>query len=101
VSKSASRNSIQAIREHPLEIAEFLAGKFAHTAIERDIRGGTAKAERDQLRNSGLLSLLIPRAEGGFGSEWPGDHEGGSHLRSRRQLYSASFRVPTPDARHR
>lgn len=56
---------------HPLEIAERLAGEFAQTAVERDKRGGTAKAERDLLRESGLLKLLIPRSEGGLGEEWP------------------------------
>ncbi|WP_050025493.1 acyl-CoA dehydrogenase family protein [Verrucomicrobium sp. BvORR034] len=58
-------------RSHPLEIAERLAGEFAQTAVERDKRGGTAKAERDQLRESGLLNLLIPTSEGGLGAEWP------------------------------
>lgn len=56
---------------HPLEIAERLAGEFARTAVERDKRGGTAKAERDLLRQSGLLNLLIPKEDGGLGADWP------------------------------
>lgn len=46
-------------------IARELAGQFAQTAVERDERGGTPKAERDALRDSGLLSLVIPQAFGG------------------------------------
>jgi alkylation response protein AidB-like acyl-CoA dehydrogenase len=53
-----------------LEIANSLANKFAKTAIERDKRGGTAKVERDQLRDSGLLSLIIPKSLGGHGEKW-------------------------------
>jgi len=48
-----------------LAIARELAGQFAQSAVERDERGGTPKAERDALRNSGLLSLVIPQAFGG------------------------------------
>lgn len=53
-----------------LAIARELAGQFAHTAVERDERGGTPKAERDALRGSGLLSLVIPQAFGGQGANW-------------------------------
>ncbi|WP_374487673.1 acyl-CoA dehydrogenase family protein [Zoogloea sp.] len=55
----------------PLEIAERLAEHFARTAAERDGLGGTPKAERDMLRKSGLLSLLIPTELGGMGASWP------------------------------
>jgi alkylation response protein AidB-like acyl-CoA dehydrogenase len=58
-------------RANVQEIAEQLAGIFAQTAVERDKLGGTAKAERDLLRESGLLNLLIPQEDGGFGEEWP------------------------------
>lgn len=47
-----------------------LAQQFAHTAVERDARGDTPKAERDALRSSGLLSLSIPTAFGGQGADW-------------------------------
>ncbi|MGW6381494.1 acyl-CoA dehydrogenase family protein [Peribacillus butanolivorans] len=53
-----------------LEIAYSLAKEFAKTAIERDKRGGTAKFERDLLRESGLLSLMIPKSLGGKGEDW-------------------------------
>jgi alkylation response protein AidB-like acyl-CoA dehydrogenase len=53
-----------------LEIASSLAKEFAKTAIERDKKGGTAKVERNLLRNSGLLSLIIPKPLGGQGESW-------------------------------
>jgi alkylation response protein AidB-like acyl-CoA dehydrogenase len=62
---------VDAICRHPLKIAERLAADFAQTAIERDRKGGTAKRERDLLRESGLLNLLIPEALGGGGADWP------------------------------
>jgi alkylation response protein AidB-like acyl-CoA dehydrogenase len=58
-------------RQHAFEIAEHLARVFAQTAVERDKRGGTAKAERDVLRASGLLDLIIPPELGGWGMDWP------------------------------
>jgi alkylation response protein AidB-like acyl-CoA dehydrogenase len=54
----------------PLAIAERLADEFAATAVERDRRGGTPKHERDALRASGLLTLVVPKALGGFGASW-------------------------------
>ncbi|MED0650227.1 MULTISPECIES: acyl-CoA dehydrogenase family protein [Aeribacillus] len=56
--------------DHYLDTALQLAKEFAKTAIERDERGGTAKAERDLLRKSGLLSLIIPKSLGGLGKDW-------------------------------
>ncbi|UXM99651.1 acyl-CoA dehydrogenase family protein [Xanthomonas hortorum pv. pelargonii] len=54
----------------PLQTAQRLAAEFAETAIERDARGGTPKAERDALRASGLLALSIPVQYGGLGASW-------------------------------
>ena len=54
----------------PLQTARLLAQTFAETAVERDARGGTPKAERDALRASGLLALTIPRQYGGLGASW-------------------------------
>ncbi|WP_253426192.1 acyl-CoA dehydrogenase family protein [Pseudomonas sp. GGS8] len=54
----------------PLQTARQLAGEFALTAVERDERGGTPKAERDALRHSGLLALSIPTQYGGLGASW-------------------------------
>lgn len=47
-----------------------LAAAFAATAGERDALGGTPKAERDALRQSGLLALSIPTVFGGMGANW-------------------------------
>ncbi|MCS3746606.1 alkylation response protein AidB-like acyl-CoA dehydrogenase [Xanthomonas arboricola] len=55
---------------NPLHTARRLANDFAATAIERDARGGTPKAERDVLRASGLLGLSIPLQYGGLGASW-------------------------------
>lgn len=49
---------------------ERVVAAFAETAAERDAAGGTAKRERDLLRESGLLRLAIPAAEGGLGAPW-------------------------------
>nr|WP_218626601.1 acyl-CoA dehydrogenase family protein [Pseudomonas sp. dw_358] len=54
----------------PLDTARALSAEFARSAVERDQRGGTPKAERDALRDSGLLALSIPREYGGLGANW-------------------------------
>ena len=54
----------------PLQTARQLAAEFAETAAERDQHGGTPKAQRDALRQSGLLALAIPRPYGGLGASW-------------------------------
>lgn len=51
-------------------LARSLAEEFALTAVERDRQGGTPKQERDRLRQSGLLKLVIPTANGGIGASW-------------------------------
>ncbi|PKM30721.1 MAG: monooxygenase [Gammaproteobacteria bacterium HGW-Gammaproteobacteria-11] len=56
--------------QSPLQIAQRLAADFAKNAAERDQRGGTPKAERDAIRRSGLLALLIPEQYGGLGASW-------------------------------
>jgi len=60
----------QSDQPSPLEIARHLAADFAQTAIERDASGGTPKQQRDALRQSGLLRLIIPTALGGMGATW-------------------------------
>ena len=69
--ESGEADAVTAPSFHPRKIAERLAADFAQTAIERDRKGGTAKRERDLLRQSGLLSLLVPQELGGNGSDWP------------------------------
>ncbi|MBS4102752.1 acyl-CoA dehydrogenase family protein [Tsukamurella paurometabola] len=55
----------------PVAVARGLADKWRATAVERDRVGGSATVEREDLRASGLLSLLIPREYGGWGADWP------------------------------
>jgi alkylation response protein AidB-like acyl-CoA dehydrogenase len=69
--ESSAADAVTATCLHPRKIAERLAADFAQTAIERDRKGGTAKRERDLLRQSGLLSILVPKELGGNGSDWP------------------------------
>ncbi|WKB55893.1 acyl-CoA dehydrogenase family protein (plasmid) [Eleftheria terrae] len=47
-----------------------LAAAWRQTAAERDLAGGHAAREREQLRESGLLGLTIARAHGGWGAPW-------------------------------
>lgn len=53
-----------------LEVVRQLTKELEATAIERDKKGGTAKTERDLIRQSGLLSLITPKSLGGFGESW-------------------------------
>ena len=53
-----------------IALARGLAAEFALTAVERDQLGGTPKQERDRIRESGLLRLVIPTAYGGSGESW-------------------------------
>jgi len=55
----------------PLIQARALAAKLAITAQGRDRLGGTPRAERALVRDSGLLKLGIPAAWGGAGASWP------------------------------
>jgi alkylation response protein AidB-like acyl-CoA dehydrogenase len=53
-----------------LAVANSLAREFAQTAVVRDQQGGTPKAERDRIRQTDLLKLTIPKANGGIGENW-------------------------------
>lgn len=55
----------------PFAIADDLARSLAETAVERDKRGGTAKKERNLLRECGLLQMTIPKELGGWENGWP------------------------------
>lgn len=52
------------------ERAIAITRELAVTASRRDREGGTAKAERDLLRRSGLLGAIIPAELGGLGASW-------------------------------
>lgn len=53
-----------------ITIATSLAQEFAKTAAQRDELGGNPKYERDRLRESGLLNLIVPKEYGGIGENW-------------------------------
>lgn len=53
------------------EAVERTARGLETTAAERDRAGGTAWAERQLLRDSGLLTLAVPAEFGGAGLPWP------------------------------
>ncbi|MCA1645466.1 MAG: acyl-CoA dehydrogenase family protein [Chloroflexi bacterium] len=55
----------------PTTEAARLTAEFRQTAAARDLAAGTPKAERDRIRVSGLLKLMIPVAFGGLGATWP------------------------------
>ena len=61
------RREPEAWRPYEPEVLEALLADFEATAAARDEIGGTAKRERDLIRQSGLLSLSIPRELGGLG----------------------------------
>lgn len=52
------------------DVVDQLSQRFAATAASRDAEGGCPKAQRDELRASGLLALSIPQALGGLGGSW-------------------------------
>ncbi|NWK73316.1 acyl-CoA dehydrogenase family protein [Acinetobacter sp. SwsAc6] len=63
-------NASTPLSRDPLQIAQQLADEFAKTAAARDKQGGNPKHERDLIRQSGLLSLSIPREYGGQDAGW-------------------------------
>lgn len=58
------------ITQDYLTLATSLAKEFAETAIERDAKAGTPKQERDRIRQSNLLKLIVPKEYGGLGETW-------------------------------
>lgn len=55
----------------PLSEALRLASEFRQDAAARDLAAGTPKAQRDRIRSSDLLKLMIPATSGGTGATWP------------------------------
>lgn len=53
------------------QAADRLAQALAATAAQRDRDGGHPAAERQLIRDSGLLGLSVPRSAGGVGADWP------------------------------
>lgn len=52
------------------EITQQLCDYLAQTAVERDAAGGTPYEQRQAVRDSGLLKLLIAKHEGCLGGNW-------------------------------
>ncbi|MBF5005125.1 acyl-CoA dehydrogenase family protein [Diaphorobacter caeni] len=52
-------------------VVESVATQLAATAAQRDKLGGSALKQRQLLRESGLLTLLVPKEFGGQGETWP------------------------------
>jgi len=59
----------QSLRQVTVVVDQLIA-RLAVNAAERDQLGGTPKAQRDDIRRSGLLSLSIPVELGGLGGSW-------------------------------
>lgn len=68
--EAIAKPKLEQFQTTPLEVARSLAAQFAKTAVARDQQGGTPKQERDEIRRSGLLGLIIPRELGGTGASW-------------------------------
>jgi alkylation response protein AidB-like acyl-CoA dehydrogenase len=51
--------------------AAALAAELRATAAQRDLAAGTPRAERERIRASGLLRLMVPVQYGGLGGSWP------------------------------
>lgn len=55
----------------PLDaVVRQLAAELAATAPQRDRQGGHAAAQRQRIRDSGLLGLTVPAEHGGPGANW-------------------------------
>ncbi len=55
----------------PLDaVVRQLAAELAATAAQRDRQGGHAAAQRQRIRDSGLLGLTVPAEYGGPGASW-------------------------------
>lgn len=54
----------------PSRIATGLAHHLSQTVQQRDAIAGTPDVEARCLRNSGLLSLVVPQVHGGVGASW-------------------------------
>lgn len=79
IAPAASGNSVSHTVNHLFredfgrhtEAVEHAAARLDATAVQRDKDGGTAWAERQVLRDSGLLTLAVPATFGGAGLPWP------------------------------
>ena len=69
---SVPSQALDASRRADLDaVVSTLSARLAATAVVRDAAGGHAAAERQAIRDSGLLGLSIPPQFGGWGADWP------------------------------
>ncbi|GLW95225.1 acyl-CoA dehydrogenase family protein [Actinokineospora globicatena] len=61
-------------RQRWVDVARVVAGKLAADAVERERAGAEPLAEVALLRESGLLTLLVPADRGGHGEDWATAH---------------------------
>jgi len=67
----------------PATEATRLAAELRQDAAARDLAAGTPRPQRDRIRSSGLLKLMVPVAHGGNGATWS------ASLRIVREIASA------------
>lgn len=67
---STSGDSSPKFTGAPQDIAAQLSQYLSETAAERDVKGGTPYEQRQSIRESGLLKLLIPQELGGLDGSW-------------------------------
>jgi alkylation response protein AidB-like acyl-CoA dehydrogenase len=60
-----------AARVDALAAAAAMAAEFRADAAERDLAAGTPWAQRERIKASGLLLLMVPAEYGGLGGDWP------------------------------
>jgi alkylation response protein AidB-like acyl-CoA dehydrogenase len=53
-----------------IDVAVSLSQELAQTAVARDVAAGVPEEEITRLRESGLLSLVVPKQYGGIGATW-------------------------------
>jgi alkylation response protein AidB-like acyl-CoA dehydrogenase len=61
---------VQEQSQHWINIATSLSEELAATAIERDHKAGLPDVEIQRLRETGLLSFVVPKEYGGTGGTW-------------------------------
>ncbi|PPK66341.1 alkylation response protein AidB-like acyl-CoA dehydrogenase [Actinokineospora auranticolor] len=61
-------------RQRWVAVARDVAARLAADAVEREAKGAEPVAEVALLRESGLLPLMIPTADGGHGADWTTAH---------------------------
>jgi hypothetical protein len=75
-------------------IATAVSNELAASAVERDRQAGAPDEEVRQLRNAGLLPLVVPKAYGGVGATWIEAFKIVQELSKGRWFHWAALRQP-------